>query len=109
MIYQTNYHQILGFFADGTSLFSVVRDTNLSVNALNNDLPKINNWAYQWKIIFNSDPSNQAEIKKSSHPKLIFNNNHVVQTPYQKYFGLILNGKLSIYSQQSQYLHWDTT
>ena len=65
MIYQTNYHQILGFFADGTSLFSVVRDTNLSVNALNNDLLKVNNWAYQWKIIFNSDPSNQAEIKKS--------------------------------------------
>ena len=39
-------------FADGTALFSVVRDTNLSANALNNDLLKINNCAYQWKWVF---------------------------------------------------------
>ena len=30
-------------FADDTCLFSVVRDTKSSANALNNDLPKINN------------------------------------------------------------------
>ena len=29
-------------FEDRTSLFSVIRDTNLSANALNNDLVKIN-------------------------------------------------------------------
>ena len=34
-------------FADDTSLFSVVWDTNLSANALNNDLLKINNRTYQ--------------------------------------------------------------
>ena len=45
---------------------------NLSANALNNDLLKINNWAYQWKMSFNPDPSKQAQaiifcrkIKKS--------------------------------------------
>ena len=42
-------------FADDTSLFSVVHDTNLSVIALNN------NWAYQWKLNFNPDPSKQAQ------------------------------------------------
>ena len=55
---------------------------NLSANALNNDLLKINNWAYQWKMSFNPDPSKQAQemifsrkIKKPSHPVSIFNNN----------------------------------
>ena len=48
-------------FADDTSLFSVVRDMTSSANILNNDLLKINNWAYQWKMSFNPDPSKQAQ------------------------------------------------
>ena len=65
-------------FGDDSSLFSVVQDTNLSTNALNNDLLEINNWAYQWKTSFNPDLSKQAqevnfscEIRKLSHPILI--------------------------------------
>ena len=66
-------------FADDTSLFSVVQDTNLSANTLNNDLLlKINNWVHQWKMICNPHPPNQAQeiifsckIKKPSHPVLI--------------------------------------
>ena len=65
-------------FADDTSLFSVVLD-------------KANNWAYQWKMSFNPDPSKRAQevifsrkIKKPSHPNLIINNNRVLQTLYQK-------------------------
>ena len=34
-------------FADDTSLFSVVQDKTSSTYILNNDLLKINNWAYQ--------------------------------------------------------------
>ena len=77
--------------------------TNLSANTLNNDLLKTNNWAqYQWKMSFNPDPSKEAQevtfslkIKKPSHPVLILNNNHVIQTPYQKDIGLILDEKLN--------------
>ena len=47
-------------FADDTSLFSVVHDTQTSANDLNKDLEIINNWAFQWKIIFNPDPTKQA-------------------------------------------------
>ena len=47
-------------FADDTSLFLVVRDMTSSANILNNDLLKINNWAYQWKMSSNPDPSKQA-------------------------------------------------
>ena len=73
-----------------------------SANILNNDLLKINNWAYQWKMSFNPDPSKQAQevffsrkVKKPSHPNLIFNNNKVIQTSYQKLLGMLLDDKLN--------------
>ena len=44
-------------FADDTSLFSVVQDITLSAMNLNDDLKKINKWAFQWKISFNTDPN----------------------------------------------------
>ena len=39
--------------ADETSLFSTVYDKNTFRNELNNDLRKINDWAFQWKMSFN--------------------------------------------------------
>ena len=48
-------------FADDTSLFSVVHDVSASARELNGDLKKINKWAFQWKMSFNSDPSKQAQ------------------------------------------------
>ena len=51
---------------------------------------------------FNPHPSMQArevifsgKIKKPSHSVLIFNNNQVIQTPYQKHLGLFLDEKLN--------------
>ena len=46
-------------FADDTSLFSVVHNTTESTNLLNIDFSKINNWAIQCKMSFNSDLTNQ--------------------------------------------------
>ena len=48
-------------FADDTSLFSVVNDINTSVSDLNEDLEKIINWAFKWKMNFNPDPNKQAQ------------------------------------------------
>ena len=48
-------------FADDTSLFSVVHSANTTSKELNNDLVKISRWAYQFKLSFNPDPSNQAQ------------------------------------------------
>ena len=77
------------FFADDTSLFSVVYDVNASARELNDDLKKVNKLAFQWKMSFNSDPSKQAQeviftrkIKKLPHPSLIFNINNVLH-PYK--------------------------
>ena len=45
-------------FADDTSLFSVIRNKHLSAQNLNEDLNKINHWAFQWS---NPGPSKQAQ------------------------------------------------
>ena len=44
-------------YADVTSLFSVFHDTDASTNDLNHDLEKMSEWAFQWKIKFNTDPN----------------------------------------------------
>ena len=61
LIYITDLSKILSsnpkLFADDTSLFSVVHNLNTSTNNLNEDLKKINDWATQWKMSFNRDPT----------------------------------------------------
>ena len=42
-------------FADDTSIFSVVRDSSSSSLSLNEDLSKISQWGYKWKMLFNPD------------------------------------------------------
>ena len=51
---------ICKIFADDTLLFSKVKDATFSDTQLNNDLNKISKWAFQWKMLFNPDPSKQA-------------------------------------------------
>ena len=48
-------------FADDTSLFSVIHDSQTSANVLNKDLEMIYKWAFQWKMNFNPDPTKQAQ------------------------------------------------
>ena len=66
-------------FADDTSLLSVVHDINQSGINLMMTWKKINSWAFQWKISFNSDINKQAQevtfsrkLQKSNHPFLTF-------------------------------------
>ena len=85
-------------FADDTSLFSTVQDITTSTVSLNNDLTKISEWAVQWKMNFNSDPSKQAQELLFSrktcsipYPSLNFNENLVHQVHLQKHLGLFLD------------------
>ena len=48
-------------FADDTSLFSVIDNSSTTRNELIDDLVKVNNWAYQWRMSFNPDPNIQAQ------------------------------------------------
>ena len=47
-------------FADDTSLFTVVRESNIAANDMNHDLKLISQWAHNWRMSFNPDPQKQA-------------------------------------------------
>ena len=89
-------------FADDTSLFCTAQDITTSTVSLNNDLTKISEWAVQWKMNFNSDPSKQAQellfSRKTSskpYPSLNLNDNTVHQVQLQNHLVLFLDPKLS--------------
>ena len=73
-------------FADNTSLFSVVHDIATSSSSsssssscgLNYDLNRVREWAFQWKMSFNPEPSKQAQevifthkLQKKDYPHYI--------------------------------------
>ena len=89
-------------FADDKLLFSVIHNITDSVNLLNSNLFKINEWALQWKMSFNSDPKKQAQeiifshkTSQRNHTGLMFNNNIVNVTAIHKHLGMIFDSKLS--------------
>ena len=97
-----NLSSITKLFADDMSIFSVVHDVDLSAKQLNDDLSKISEWVFQWKMDFNPDLSKQTQqivfshkTRKISHPKLNFNNSPIVQSTCQKHLGLYLDEKLN--------------
>ena len=91
---------ICKMFADDTYVFSKVNDSSLSLFDLNHYLETINQWAHQWKKIFNPDPNKQAtevlffrKVNSNDHPKLTFKDNQVQQCSSQKHLGLFLGNK----------------
>ena len=82
--------------------FSVVNDINTSESDLNQDLEKISNWAFKWKMNFNPDPNKQAQEiifsrKKTAslHPVVYFDNKPVKSSQMHKHLGMILDLNLS--------------
>ena len=89
-------------FADDTSLFSKIQNTFLSSNILNSDLRLIADWADQWKMSFNPDPSKQAievifskKTINTQHSSLTFSNDFVCSKDSHKHLGMILDKKLT--------------
>ena len=81
--------------------FSKVKYETSSNTQFNNDLNKISKWAFQWKVLFNPDPSKQAiEIcfshkrENKNYPSLMFNDTKVQLATSQKHLGLILDSRL---------------
>ena len=65
-------------FADDTSLFFVVHDIATSSCDSNYDLKRVREWAFQWKMSFNPEPSKQAQevifthkLQKKDYPHYI--------------------------------------
>ena len=89
-------------FAYDTSLFTIVNDKNKSANVLNNDLKRICNLAYNWKMFFNPDPTKAAQEvlfsrkkKLQSHPNIRLNNILFERASYVNYLGMLLDEKLN--------------
>ena len=83
-------------------LLSIVKYPEISANDLNHDLDVIYQWAHQWKLEFNPDPTKQiTEVKFScntsnpNHPQIMFNGTVVAKMSEQKHLGLILDSSLS--------------
>ena len=90
------------FFADDTSLFTVIYDVDIVANKLNRDLEIISTWAYQWKMQFNPDKNKQViqvilSQRKDApvHPPLFFSGSEVVIKAEHKHLGMILDSKLT--------------
>ena len=70
-------------FADDTSLFPVIHDSETFANVLNKDLDMIHNWVFQWNILTQTLPNKLKKSflvvkqKKLPHPPLVFNNANV--------------------------------
>ena len=69
---------------------------------MDHELEVIHQWANQWKLNFNPDPTKQAtevlfSCKTSNpyHPQLIFNGTVVAKMNEQKHLGLIFDSSLS--------------
>ena len=89
-------------YADDTSLFSVVDDENITARALNRDLEKINLWAWQWKMQFNANKTEEVifscKRQKPNHPNLRLGNDAIASKNEHKHLGLILDSKLDFQS-----------
>ena len=89
-------------FADDASLFLAVNNASVSASRLNNDLVKIWDWDFNWKMSFKPNPTEQAKevvfSKKEilgTHLSFFFNNSLTEQDTTQKHLGLTLDHKLT--------------
>ena len=85
-------------FADETSLCTIVKDKNKSANVLNNNLLLILQEAFNWKMLFNPDPSKPSQellfsrkTNVQNHLTINLNNVQVKRASYRKHLRLILD------------------
>ena len=91
----------VNFFADDGSISSIVNDINVSTEEVNDDLKRISEWAYQWKMMFNPNLTKQAQevtfsrkTVKPFHPHVSINEVPVEHGVSQKHLDLHLDQKL---------------
>ena len=78
-------------FADDTSMYLGLENTNIRTEVLNSDLDKISNWAAKWKIKFNQTKTELMTISNRIVPDtqpLIFNDEILEETNSHKHLGV---------------------
>ena len=93
-------------FADDTSLFSVVENENETALKLNSDLEKLRTWAWQWKMKFNADKTEEVlfscKRNKPAHPTLRLGSSDIIAKIEHKHLGMILDSKLDFQSHVNE-------
>ena len=80
-------------FADDTSMYLGLENTNERTNILNSDLDKINKWAKTWKVKFNQTKTKLMTISNIREPNtqpLIFGNDILDEIDSHKHLGVII-------------------
>ena len=89
-------------FADDTYLFMTVRGVNKAALDLRRGLSKINLWAWQWKMKFNKDKTEEVVFsckrEKSIHHILTLMDKIISTKSEHKHLGFILDTKLNFKS-----------
>ena len=95
-------------FADDSSVFTPVKDVQVTHEQLVKDLETVSKWGYQWKMVFNPDITKQAvevifsvKKKKPHHPDLNFNGIPVAREDHTKHLGVHLDSRLNF----SKHIH----
>ena len=85
-------------------VYSAVHNLTLTASFLNHDLDLFSQWAHQWKMVFNPEPSKQTvEILffqkkiKATHPPLIFKGTIVNRVNDYKHLRLTPDSQLTFY------------
>ena len=93
-------------FADDTSLFPVVKDVEKTADEMNRDLKRVRLWAWQWKMKFNADKTEEVIFSskrlKPAHPPLFLGGNEVTVKAEHKHLGMILDSKLDFQSHTKE-------
>ena len=75
--------------ADDTSFFPVVHNANRTAFELNSDLERVRLWAWQWKMHFNAEKTEEVifsnKRNKLSHPILMFGGEEVAKKTEHKH------------------------
>ena len=98
-----NLHSNPKLFAYDTSLFSTVTNEALSNSHLNDNLSKINDWAYKWKMGFNLTVQNPL-MKFILYPPITFNDFPVKRVESHKHLGLTPDSKSNFHEHISSIL-----
>jgi hypothetical protein len=97
-----NIHSEIKLFADDTSLFSIVESEIRTADDLNRDLEKVRLWAWQWKMKFNTDKTEEVTFSskriRQDHPLLMLGADEVTKKSEHKHLGMILDSKLNFQS-----------
>ena len=82
-------------------MISIIKDPKISAIKFNHYLEVIHQWAHQWRLEFNHDPTKQAaelllscKTYHTDHTSLHFNGTIVIQVKEQTHLGLVFDSKL---------------